>query len=637
AAQERKLAAVRLYQSQLRLLVGEHGPWFEDPDVAGVEVYWELEPSERAQPPWRMVAGRLPAEASVSEAGDDLTEAPFLSVVTRTRGDRPDSLADVLAALAGQTCQDFELLLVCHGVGAAAREDLGSGLQRLSPAFVERIRTIDAKAGGGPGRPLNAGVAAARGRYVAVLDDDDLVLPNWVEEFRRLAARHPGQILRARTAFLQQQEGWWRVKYVFVEDFDLVDHLVINETAVCGLAYPRSCFTEMGLKVDEDLPVVEDWDLLLHAAPLCGVATTTAVTSFYRDWGHGDDSHSRFSSPVWRSAERAVIAKADQLPLIMPPGSASALRKERSEVIRLRQELITLEARTAAQLDALHADHQAAIDALRADHAAEVGDVRSQLYLTHRQLEETVEEFQTSASWRVTVPLRKLGTLRARLAGADSVAAGPREEASPGPSASPPSPPTILPPVGARASYPASYFEDMYKDDPDPWGFSTRWYERRKYAITLASLPRERYRRAFEPACSIGVLTEGLALRCDELIASDSAQTPVDDARKRLIDHPHVTVEVQEVPREWPEGRFDLVVLSEFVYFLDDADLALLVERTMESLDSDGHVIAVHYLPAGKIVQSADEVHAALGAHPDLVNTVSHREPEFVLDVFVRR
>ena len=290
---------------------------------------------------------------------------------------------------------------------------------------------------------------------------------------------------------------------------------------------------------------------------------------------------------------------------------------EQPDLDRLQKKLEALDLSTTEQLRVL-----------RAVHAAEVAELRSQLDVTHRQLEEVVAEFRTSTSWRVTAPLRALGTLRDRLTGGDGSAPERPPEAPP---------PAGPPPAEAKASYPASYFEDLYKDDPDPWGFATRWYERRKYAITLASLPRERYRRIFEPACSIGVLTEGLARRGDELIASDAAQTPLDEARNRLSGQPHVRVELMEVPREWPEGRFDLIVLSEFAYFLDDADLAALVDRTVASLDHDGHVVAVHYVPAGKIVQSADEVHAALRAHPDLVGTVTHREPEFVLDVFVRR
>lgn len=38
-------------------------------------------------------------------------------------------------------------------------------------------------------------------------------------------------------------------------------------------------------------------------------------------------------------------------------------------------------------------------------------------------------------------------------------------------------------------STPASYFTGMYADAPDPWRLADRWYEHRKYTLTLASLP----------------------------------------------------------------------------------------------------------------------------------------------------
>ncbi|WP_244268864.1 nodulation S family protein, partial [Mycobacterium parascrofulaceum] len=57
----------------------------------------------------------------------------------------------------------------------------------------------------------------------------------------------------------------------------------------------------------------------------------------------------------------------------------------------------------------------------------------------------------------------------------------------------------------------------MYAGTDDPWALSSRWYEQRKYAITLALLPARRYRHAFEPGCSIGTLTARLARRCDQV------------------------------------------------------------------------------------------------------------------------
>ena len=70
---------------------------------------------------------------------------------------------------------------------------------------------------------------------------------------------------------------------------------------------------------------------------------------------------------------------------------------------------------------------------------------------------------------------------------------------------------------------PDAFFEAMYVESPDPWRLADRWYEQRKYAITMAMLPAARYRHAFEPGCSVGVLTEQLTGRCDHVTATDVA------------------------------------------------------------------------------------------------------------------
>ena len=41
------------------------------------------------------------------------------------------------------------------------------------------------------------------------------------------------------------------------------------------------------------------------------------------------------------------------------------------------------------------------------------------------------------------------------------------------------------------ASLTVDYFDRVYASSDDPWGFASRWYERRKRQLTMASLPRE--------------------------------------------------------------------------------------------------------------------------------------------------
>lgn len=184
---------------------------------------------------------------------------------------------------------------------------------------------------------------------------------------------------------------------------------------------------------------------------------------------------------------------------------------------------------------------------------------------------------------------------------------------------------------------PADYFSRMYADNDDPWGFRTRWYERRKREVTLAALTRPRYRRAFEPGCSIGVLTQGLATRCDELIATDLDAAAVSVARSAMPEHSHVRLSTLSVPTQWPTGTFDLVVLSELGYYLDPADLLMLLTRSVESLEVGGTLLAVHWRhPVADYPQTGDAVHGALMAMPGLVPAVSHLEEDFRLDLLTR-
>lgn len=186
-------------------------------------------------------------------------------------------------------------------------------------------------------------------------------------------------------------------------------------------------------------------------------------------------------------------------------------------------------------------------------------------------------------------------------------------------------------------SLPAGYFEAMYAADADPWGFDERWYERRKHALTVAALPRPRYRAAFEPGCSIGTLTELLAPRCERLLAVDVAERAVAAARARLAGAGHVDVRRMAVPDRWPDGPFDLVVLSEVGYYQDGPGLDRLLERAVAGLEPGGDLVAVHWRhPVADYPLSGDAVHARLADRPGLTRTCRHVEADFLLEVHAR-
>lgn len=180
------------------------------------------------------------------------------------------------------------------------------------------------------------------------------------------------------------------------------------------------------------------------------------------------------------------------------------------------------------------------------------------------------------------------------------------------------------------------YFERMYSESEDPWNLEQSWYERRKYDLTLAALPRRRYRRAFEPGCSVGVLSGGLAPRCDELLCMDLIPEVVERTARRLAQHRHVTVCAGSVPGDWPEGQFDLVILSELGYYLQPAGFDLLLERLRDSLEPGGHLVAVHYLGETDYPLRGREVGERLQAWPGLARLAVYEEAAFALEVYER-
>jgi len=191
---------------------------------------------------------------------------------------------------------------------------------------------------------------------------------------------------------------------------------------------------------------------------------------------------------------------------------------------------------------------------------------------------------------------------------------------------------------GERSSLGAEFFEEFYAGNgDDPWGFEDRWYEQRKRDLTLAVLPRARFRRGLEVGCSAGVATVGLAARCDELLALDASPSALALAAQRVRGSGS-RVELREavVPADWPSGSFDLVVLAEVAYYCGPEDLQRLAAAAVAALTPDGVLVACHWrhLVTG-YPSTGDEVHRVLRAQPGVAVLARHEEEDFLLEVFV--
>lgn len=187
---------------------------------------------------------------------------------------------------------------------------------------------------------------------------------------------------------------------------------------------------------------------------------------------------------------------------------------------------------------------------------------------------------------------------------------------------------------------PLSHFEAIYARGEDPWGFASRSYEQQKYAATMAALPQARYGNAFEVGCSIGVFTAMLAERCDALLAVEPVPAALAAARDRNRESQHVRFAPLFVPGDWPEQRFDLVVLSEVIDYLGGDDINRLAERLQDSLLPGGDCVLVHWIGkkrgAPPHPTEASEILIAALNEAVLVTT-QHRNADYRLDVLTRR
>lgn len=256
---------------------------------------------------------------------------PFLSVLTRTQGRREAGLTEVLLCLAAQTDRDFELLVVGHKVKGEELDRVRRLIAETPDYLRSRIRYLPCDEEGRTA-PLNCGFANARGEYITVLDDDDIVMDNWVESFHQLSRANSGAVLHT----YMMKQNWKYIPHAYgsgqdlracgpmqadyCRPFDMKEQLVVNHCPQGCVAYPARVFQKWGLRFDASLNVTEDWDFMMRAVALCGVADSQVVTSIYRWWTNGKTSATEHSQKEWADTYQKLTQKFAAMPLIITAG-----------------------------------------------------------------------------------------------------------------------------------------------------------------------------------------------------------------------------------------------------------------------------------------------------------------------------
>lgn len=168
-------------------------------------------------------------------------------------GEREEYLREAIDSILAQTLPDFELLLVADGVGPAVASILAS--------YVDpRVRLIRLPVNVGISGARNAGLAAARAPYVALMDSDDVALPHRLEMLHAFLEANPDVTVCASNAIKMFPDGT-RIPMRYPQTDGaikarllVVDSSILNPTAMYRMDFVRA----NRLRYDANFPPDDD-------------------------------------------------------------------------------------------------------------------------------------------------------------------------------------------------------------------------------------------------------------------------------------------------------------------------------------------------------------------------------------------
>lgn len=269
-----------------------------------------------------------------------------MSVVVPTQN-RTRELRQALVAILAQTA-GMEVLLVDDGSSGAA----DAVAEKLGDA---RVRLLRNRGRRGAAATRNAGIEAARGRWLAFCDDDDL----WA----------PGKLAAQLQALAATGTAWSCTAEVTVDaDLRIVGHQRLTQAQLPLLRYANMIpgggsgvvadadLVRAAGGFDETLSNAEDWDLWIRLAGQSELTIVDRPLLAYREWPQSKSTNVRGMAESYAT----VLRRAGAFPLSPEPEYARARYLARQRM-RARQRV-----RAAAAYADIAVRHRTPTDGIRA-------------------------------------------------------------------------------------------------------------------------------------------------------------------------------------------------------------------------------------------------------------------------------
>ena len=255
-----------------RLVAGLQAWTPRRPDSGVREDDWGETIAEREAAMKRDFADRLRLEPA-SAPPRDAVEAPLISVLTPVYDPPLEFLARAVDSVRSQGFARWELILVDDG---STRPTVRSLLQAYA-ALDPRIRVVLRAENGGISAASNAGLAVARGAFLALLDNDDMLTRDALEQVAAALAQRPdADLLYSDEAFIGEDDAPQELfpkpdwSPLLMLNGHYIGHLTVHRTALVrelgGFrpAYDFSQDYDLALRVADRDPVVVHLDRMVY-------------------------------------------------------------------------------------------------------------------------------------------------------------------------------------------------------------------------------------------------------------------------------------------------------------------------------------------------------------------------------------
>ncbi|WP_041303706.1 glycosyltransferase family 2 protein [Kyrpidia tusciae] len=352
----------------------------------------------------------------------------LLSVIVRTMPGREHFLDQCLFSLSVQHYRPIQVIVVVQlPDGDADVEGLLKPLYRIihqHGRFLEDIvikrhtATKDERS-----RALNIGISEATGRFIAFLDDDDVVYPEHYTKLIDLVQRS-GRVWAysgtARAIYRRQEKDIYLVQRDFPfrsSDYSFVEHLRDNFIPIHSFLVDRSR-VDVQLRFDENLIRLEDYEFLLRLARYHEPGRVPAVTCEYRIWNDGsnsvldgtDDAKARAEKrQIWERANQQLYWRKHELigwwvGELLENGVSSGGSSTQVGVSSPYQSLVDMYWDSTSW--AITAPIRRAIQSLRG-----IPKEQRPVVQSYAEAKQIVEAIERSTSWRIAAPVRFMGKI----------------------------------------------------------------------------------------------------------------------------------------------------------------------------------------------------------------------------------